>query len=251
MIKTFRKFRQRLLTENKFSKYLIYAIGEIVLVIIGILCALQINTWNEIRVNRNKLKMHLQEVLIDLKKDSTRIFYEIKLTNKRKDNSKLFLAIEDYNLVPIDTLERHIETYYYPLPFRTSNFEKIEKSGIVNYERYDRLINNLKFHYNVLIPEYNKAIKSQNNAVDKEDNYWRYEQNIYEFKYLNNSENELTSYQDKSVSKSNLVKLIQSPTARNILKIDFRRHQNHLLRLEDIEIRVTRLINDIQNTLND
>ncbi len=47
MIKFFRKIRQKLLTENKFSKYLLYAIGEIVLVVIGILIALQINNWNE------------------------------------------------------------------------------------------------------------------------------------------------------------------------------------------------------------
>ena len=47
MIKFFRKIRQKLLDENRFSKYLIYAIGEIVLVVIGILIALQINNWNE------------------------------------------------------------------------------------------------------------------------------------------------------------------------------------------------------------
>ena len=45
--KIFRKIRQRLLSENKFSKYLIYAIGEIILVVIGILIALGINNWNE------------------------------------------------------------------------------------------------------------------------------------------------------------------------------------------------------------
>jgi hypothetical protein len=48
MIKFFRKIRQQLLTENKFSKYLLYAIGEIVLVVIGILIALQLNNLNEI-----------------------------------------------------------------------------------------------------------------------------------------------------------------------------------------------------------
>ena len=57
MIKFFRKIRQKLLSENKFSKYLIYALGEIILVVIGILIALQINNWNEIRkVNSNQLK---------------------------------------------------------------------------------------------------------------------------------------------------------------------------------------------------
>ena len=47
MIKFFKKIRQKLLSENQFSKYLIYAVGEIILVVIGILIALQINNWNE------------------------------------------------------------------------------------------------------------------------------------------------------------------------------------------------------------
>lgn len=58
MIKLYREIRQKLLTENKFSKYLIYAIGEIVLVVIGILIALTINNWNEQR------KTHQQELLL-------------------------------------------------------------------------------------------------------------------------------------------------------------------------------------------
>ena len=51
MIKFFRKIRQRLLVENKFNKYLLYAFGEIVLVVIGILIALAINNWNNERLN--------------------------------------------------------------------------------------------------------------------------------------------------------------------------------------------------------
>ena len=52
MIKFFRKIRQKLLSENKFSKYLLYAVGEIILVVIGILIALQINNWNQIRIQQ-------------------------------------------------------------------------------------------------------------------------------------------------------------------------------------------------------
>ncbi|MFD2823187.1 DUF6090 family protein [Lacinutrix iliipiscaria] len=54
MIKFFKRIRQNLVTENKTSKYFKYAIGEIVLVVIGILIALQINNWNEKRINSNK-----------------------------------------------------------------------------------------------------------------------------------------------------------------------------------------------------
>ncbi len=69
MIKFFRKIRQQLLTENKFSKYLIYAIGEIVLVVIGILIALSINNSNEERklevVEIDILKGIRQNILMD------------------------------------------------------------------------------------------------------------------------------------------------------------------------------------------
>ncbi len=63
MIKFFRKIRQQLLSENKFSKYFLYAIGEIILVVIGILIALQINSWNEGRKDRLKE----QVILLQLK----------------------------------------------------------------------------------------------------------------------------------------------------------------------------------------
>jgi tetratricopeptide (TPR) repeat protein len=71
MIKFFRKIRQKLLSENKFSKYLIYAIGEIVLVVIGILIALQINTWNEHKKTLAKERLMLASLLEDFE-DNTR-----------------------------------------------------------------------------------------------------------------------------------------------------------------------------------
>ena len=65
MINFFRKIRKQLLTQNKVSKYLLYAIGEIVLVVIGILIALQINNWNEER----KQRVEEINILKGLKKD--------------------------------------------------------------------------------------------------------------------------------------------------------------------------------------
>ena len=65
MLKFFRRIRQNLLSENKFSKYMLYAIGEIILVVIGILIALQINNWNEGRKDRAKE----QELLAQLRSE--------------------------------------------------------------------------------------------------------------------------------------------------------------------------------------
>ncbi len=70
MLKFFRRFRQRLLAENRFSKYLLYAIGEIFLVMIGILLAMQVNNWNENRKMIRQEKELLSGVLESLKTDS-------------------------------------------------------------------------------------------------------------------------------------------------------------------------------------
>ena len=67
MIKFFRKIRQQLLTENKFSRYLIYAIGEIILVVIGILIALQFNNWNIDRKSELKAEELSENLLQELK----------------------------------------------------------------------------------------------------------------------------------------------------------------------------------------
>ena len=65
MIRFFRQIRQRLLSGNKFSKYLLYAVGEILLVVIGILIALQVDNWNE----KRKASNAEHELLINLKKE--------------------------------------------------------------------------------------------------------------------------------------------------------------------------------------
>jgi len=69
MIKFFRNIRKRHLMENKISKYLKYAIGEIVLVVIGILIALSINNWNESRKDAIREKEILQDLKTSLEGD--------------------------------------------------------------------------------------------------------------------------------------------------------------------------------------
>ena len=82
MIKFFRKIRQNLLMENKTGKYFKYAIGEIILVVIGILIALQINTWNEGRKNIAKE----QQILIQLKDEynTNLLQLEQKITHRKR-----------------------------------------------------------------------------------------------------------------------------------------------------------------------
>ena len=66
MLPFFRKIRWRLAADNQFFKYSRYAVGEIVLVVVGILIALQINNWNENRKNSNLERKLLTELISDL-----------------------------------------------------------------------------------------------------------------------------------------------------------------------------------------
>ena len=73
MIKFFRKIRYDLMEKNKTGKYFKYAIGEIVLVVIGILIALQINNWNEKRKDRINESVLYSRIVTDLQADENRI----------------------------------------------------------------------------------------------------------------------------------------------------------------------------------
>ncbi|RRQ48124.1 hypothetical protein DZC72_10375 [Maribacter algicola] len=105
MIKFFRKIRQNLLEEGKTSKYLKYAIGEIVLVVIGILIALQINNWNEERKSKNLEISYLKNLKEDVKSDS--LYFERSwFTNVGKKIEGLTKAKNYYldGIVPLDTI---------------------------------------------------------------------------------------------------------------------------------------------------
>jgi len=93
MIKFFRRIRQKILTDNKFSKYLIYAIGEIVLVMIGILLALQINNWNEERKLNIKQSIYLSGLKTDFKHSKNALERVINKTERVAKTIDTFLIL--------------------------------------------------------------------------------------------------------------------------------------------------------------
>ena len=72
MIKFFGNTRKTLLNEGKTTKYLKYAIGEIVLIVIGILIALQINNWNSNKQSRKQELKIYQNIRSQVKEDLKR-----------------------------------------------------------------------------------------------------------------------------------------------------------------------------------
>jgi hypothetical protein len=107
MIPFFRKIRKQFADDNKPLKYMRYAIGEIVLVVIGILIALQINNLNEFRKERMIEKRMLEELVENLEFNTERLENWIKLNNRDDRSSEIIATALENKLPYIDSLNKH------------------------------------------------------------------------------------------------------------------------------------------------
>ncbi|WP_350293375.1 DUF6090 family protein [uncultured Croceitalea sp.] len=141
MIKFFRKIRQNLLTEGKTTKYFKYAIGEIILVVIGILIALQINNWNENRNAKNKEKLLLKELNTEFKLnkiqfDSAQYYHNRAVKSAEYIISKFPIDIKTIDFDSLG-LHSHYMRWYY-----TFNPSEGITNALSSSSSYDLISNN-------------------------------------------------------------------------------------------------------------
>jgi len=131
MIKFFRKIRQKLLSENNFSKYLIYAIGEIVLVVIGILIALSLNNWNDSKKKKIEERVLLTELMKNLEINITQIKEDIEWDSVAISSGKIIMNVLNNKISYSDTLDNHFQnSRLVPNSFlTTSSYKAIENRG--------------------------------------------------------------------------------------------------------------------------
>jgi len=194
MIKFFRKIRQKLLTENKFSKYLLYAIGEILLVVLGILIALQINNWNTNKLEKKELYSYLINVKNNLHsdlnrireiktfRDSTIIFSDNFLKIAKKDK----ITFEDfYTVAPIARYNAFIDQH---LKSHRSGFEILKNSGYLGKLNGTELEKRLNEYYYLLDEVREREISLHNNIETMEN-----------VAFENNIRQQMIELQDKNV----------------------------------------------------
>ena len=153
MISLFRKMRQKLLAEGKTGRYLKYAIGEILLVVIGILIALQINNWNDARKIRVKELHYLQNIKSDL------IVNIAEMQNYLADrNEKIAAAeriLEHFEGKPISDISAFnadgVNIYSWQKFYQSNNtFQELVNSGnlaIISNDEIKNVLLNIESQY--------------------------------------------------------------------------------------------------------
>ena len=186
MIKFFRRIRQKLLTENKVSKYLLYAIGEIVLVVIGILIALTINNWNEFNKERKQERKVLTELLTSLEHNYNRmIFDSINRSNWNKSSDIIINHLEQ-NGTYSDTLNKHFQDARKPgtnLSLSYAGYEGLKNVGyniIISDTIRKNIVELIELTYKALLEEMAYFESFQPDRQSHIDRLFSYEHNKFD-----------------------------------------------------------------------
>ena len=163
MFTLLRKIRKALIESGSTRKYLVYAIGEILLVVIGILIALQINNWNQDRLDKAYEMQMLSEIYHGLKADSTRMTDWVLPRIERKVRGVDNMARHVYAGEPIslDTLRRDYAWMWQGMS-PTINFgpyEALKSNGLEKIKD-----NTIRFW---LVDVFESVFPKQLNTIDK------------------------------------------------------------------------------------
>lgn len=163
MIKFFRRIRQRLLSEKKITKYLIYAAGEIFLVVIGILIALQINNWNDHRIEGKKELAYLKRLQEDIQSDrvfldENRLFYNQVFAAR----SLVLQSVEEESDRPVKQWDILVAYFHasqiWPIIPSSATFEELKSSGELSLLKNIDLRNTLPFYHGYGFKRYNETM---------------------------------------------------------------------------------------------
>ena len=241
VIQVFRRIRQKLLSENKLGKYVFYALGEIILVVIGILIAITLNNSNQIRIAKNERDDKINKLRQIVYSDSLNLVFTVNYNAK--------------NIVIIDSLINNLnpnmsfETYkLYSHQFARANMQY--RTSIPDLSVYNELINSGEYSkinrtdlkekitsYYVLFNHFNDLIQSFINGLYATEKTLFYN-GILSHYYLspNLSEKEMMDgYREFMATLNN-------PTHKRIF-------QNHLFELKDMHQQIVYFYDVVLNSM--
>ena len=205
--------------DNKPMKYARYAIGEIVLVVVGILIALQVNNWNEERIEQNKVKALLNGIHDDLKKDKERIAFLHEFYREKFSTMQLLVNFNSSeNTLSNDSISAMFSRslYFRRFSSKNSNYKSLINEGLLNSISDDKLIDELVSYYDSQYLTwsteiYGEIITSIN--FQEAELYDARDRLNLDSALLNIPENQMTRFQNKT----NYSELLESKWARDLL----------------------------------
>jgi len=261
MLKFFRQIRQNLISQNKLSKYLFYAIGEIVLVVIGILIALQINNANETRKQRIVERSYLKRLVVDLRENKNLWKERINMQEKQLDgaNGILNLSFDENQNEKI----RQMLPYFQALAtlddiyINQVTFNEMVSSGNLNLISSDSIrlkLLDLDKQYQIIMNGWENTVKNNDKLIMEpilDIMSFRYtfplnpeQQAVHTRKYTQEELNEyLTLYLDEFRT------LIKNKSFMNGLSMINANSDSNIQRFKQAESQVDELILLIENNL--
>ncbi|MBK8698529.1 MAG: hypothetical protein IPN29_02895 [Saprospiraceae bacterium] len=163
MSRYFQQIRSLLTAEGRLSRYLVYAIGEIVLVMIRILMALQVNNWNLDRQDKKRETKFLNNIVLDLNKDLARLAYLVDFRKGQIAGDQQLIAfingqpVTDISKVTYDVVNSLMEERFTP---NNNTYRELSSSGNLNLISNDSI--------KLLLLELEELYKTNNFSIDHE-----------------------------------------------------------------------------------
>ncbi len=148
--------------ENKTGKYFKYAIGEIVLVVIGILIALQINNWNENRKANGLAKKYISEIKADLGNDTLTFNSALKRLDKTLKKNKILLNPNITSTISVDSLHSMISTSFHSIriyKIDNATYLKLSNTGFLESGKFADIFKKINTYYTKEYFAYSEHIK--------------------------------------------------------------------------------------------
>ncbi|NNC50521.1 MAG: hypothetical protein HKO01_08320 [Flaviramulus sp.] len=256
MIKFFRKIRQNLLLENKTGKYFKYAIGEIILVVIGILIALQINNWNESNKLKKEETLYLKRLKTDLEKDTLYYNNNINRANLLIDRNYTFLKKLYDEQKSIDEGRELMN-----LPLWDSEYLTIQDntySELVSSGKLNIISNpNLK----VAVVDFYRLIDSKENSIKEANAYSRELMGYYVSTYpgaIKHSRNpqEMVKIVNDKMFRVEDFQFLNNPSSsqfqslEDVILLYIAKHKDFINLFQELKSKSKDLLNQIQQELN-
>ncbi len=175
MIKFFRRTRQELIEKSSLKKYVVYAVGEILLVMIGILLALQVNNWNENRKTEIKIKDSLVALRNDLIQDTLLIRERLPFINEQYDLNESLRTRVAKPIATVDTLIQIMRFEFNPnwvvqIPYNINSYNSLIQTGLIE-NLSDSLKTDIKNFYNTKTSLTDRVEKTTNDYQGKVTSY--------------------------------------------------------------------------------